>query len=604
MQELFEKLLPSHRAKHQRLQGYKVVEMKGLWLTSVLGSFFQWSLSLLNKLLVGATFCTLLVVFFSIVSQLFLMASFLLPLKVIILIGSEGMPGYFPSVLRQYEKNHVVLFLVVLSVVFYFLYWASERLIHVSSDKGAATLLSRSRKLIIFPNQRDLAKSFFHRYTGMLSAFVFCFIAFCCVAFVFGALALFLFGLVLSLFLGFAIFLEYSESSRDVVYRSRVVLFNAAAALMFMAGFCFIVVDFLLGGGVAGYVAIIALLLVRQMFVRASQGVLDGISLSVQRDQINALFFHSHSYSARNAVFDRPDFWALLGEKNTDMIESVVQDVVGRKARVIDFKWREVGCFGVLGFEAKCLVDGKSEIFVVKVFEPSREGLLMHEQALLSVVDRLFPSFMFLGSTVFEGFKVSVFSACPSRDIVLAEQNLCGLEVLAELWSLPPSTSLVDMHARSKPTLSARVAAIDFSLLRLAAYSGQESAVVERCANRMPEILDFIESMPLSIFNPELNLASMRRAEKRIIVSHWGAWSVEPIGVGWYFKDSSHRFLSEWLQFAKTRRPELSKITEAQVTLVSLISAMDFYYRRQSFRSAIELLPEILSAADTFLADA
>lgn len=578
--------------------------MKGLWLTSVLSSFFQWSLSLLNKLLRGATLCTLLVVFLSIVSQLFLMASFLLPLKVIILIGSEGMPGYIPNALRTYEKNHVVLSLVALSVVFYFLYWASERLIHISSDKGAATLLSRSRKLIIFPNQRDLAKSFFHRYTGMLSAFIFCLLAFCCVAFVFGALALFLTGLVLTIALTLALSLQYSESLREVVYRSRVVIFNAAAALMFMAGFCFIVVDFLLGGGVPGYVAIIALLLVRQMFFRASQGVLDGMSLSSQREQINALFFHSHSYSARNAVFDRPGFWALLGQKNTLMIESVVQDVTGREARVVDFKWREVGCFGVLGFEAKCLVDGKPKLFVTKVFEPSREGLLMHEQALLSVVDRHFPSFSFLGSTVFEEFKVSVFSASPSRDIVLAEQNLCGLEVLAELWSRPPPDALVDMHARSKPTISVRAADIDFSLLRLAAYSEHESGMVDRCASWMPEILDFMQSMPLSIFNPELSLASMRRTENQVVVSHWGAWSIEPIGVGWFFKDSSYRFLSEWLQFAKQRRPELETLTEAQVTLVSLISALDFYYRRQSFRSAIELLPNILSAAETFLVEA
>lgn len=577
--------------------------MKNLWLFSVLSEFFQWSLSLLKKLLGGAPLTTLLVVFFSIVSQLFLMASFLLPLKVIILIGTDGVPSYFPSMLLQYEKNHIVFFLVVLSIVFYFLYWACERLIHTSSDKGAVILLSRSRKLIIFPNQRDLAKSFFHRYTGMLSALIFCFIAFCGVAYIFGALALFLFGLVLSIFLGFLIVLESFVPSRDVVYRSRVVIFNTLAALIFLAGFCFIVVDYLLGGGRAGYAAIIALLLVRQIFVRASQGILDGISLSAQRDQINSLFFHSHSYSARNAVFDRPDFWALLGEKNTEMIASVVHDVIGREVRVIDFKWREVGCFGVLGFEANCQIDAKSETFVVKVFEPSREGLLVHEQALLSVVNRLFPSFLFLGSAVFEGFKVSVFSACPSRDIVLSEQNLCGLEVLAELWSLSPPTSLVDMHARSKPTLSARMETIDFSLLRLAAYSEQESAVVDGCATVLPKILDFIESMPLSIFNPELNLSSMRRAEERIIVSHWGAWSVEPIGVGWFFKDSSHRFLSEWLQFAQARRPELSTLTEAQVTLVSLMSAVDFYYRRQSFRSAIELLPEILSAAETFLVD-
>lgn len=578
--------------------------MKGLWLISVLSSFFQWSSSLLNKLLAGATLNTVVVVFFSIASQLFLMASFLLPLKVIILMGSESMPSYFPSTFGQHQKNNIILLLVILSVVFYFLYWASERLIHASSDRGAATLLSRSRKLIIFPNQRDLAKSFFHRYTGMLSAFTFCFVAFCCIAFVFGALALFLFSLVLLLFLASAIILERSEPLREVTHQNRVVIFNALAALMFMAGFCFIVVDFLLGGGVTGYVAIIALLLVRQMFVRASQGVLDGISLSSQRDQINALFFHAHSYSARNAVFDRPDFWALLGEKNTCMIESAVHDVVGRETRVADFKWREVGCFGVLGFEAQCLVDGRSETFVVKVFEPSREGLLVHEQALLSVVDNRFPAFSLLGSTVFEGFKVSVFSAFPSRDIVLAEQNLCGLEVIAELWSLPPPASLVDMHARSKPTLSARVAALDFGLLKLATYTECESAIVERCATLMPDILDFIESMPLSIFNPELNLAAMQRAEKRIIVSHWGAWSVEPIGTGWFFKDSSHRFLGEWLQFAKARRPELEEITQEQVTLVSLISALDFYYRRQAFRNSIELLPNILSAAETFLVDA
>ncbi|NMY13968.1 hypothetical protein HBN74_00095 [Pseudomonas sp. WS 5019] len=577
--------------------------MKNLWLVSILSDFFQWSLSLLNKLVGAAAFSTLLVVSFSIVSQIFLMASFLLPLKVIILIGSEGVPGYFPGVLLQYEKNHIVFALVVLSVVFYFLYWLCEHLINFFSGRGAAVLLSRSRKLIIFPNQRDLAKNFFQRYTGMLSAFVFCLIAFLGVALVFGQLALFLLGLVLCVFLGCTIFIEYSESSRDMIFQNRSMIFNAIAALLFLAGFCFIVVDFLLGGDVAGYAAIIALLLVRQMFVRAAQGVLDGISLSAQRDQINSLFFHAHSYSARNVVFDRPDFWALLGEKNTDMIASVLQDVLGKEIVLIGFKWREVGCFGVLGFEVKCHVDDRLETFVVKVFERSREGVLVHEQALLSVVTQGFPSFLFLGGAVFEGFKISVFSARPSRDIVLAEQNLCGLEVLAELWSLRPPTSLVDMHARSKPTLSTRLATIDFGLLRLATYSVKEGAAVDRCAAMMPKVLDFIESMPLSIFNPELNLSSMRRTDEKVIVSHWGAWSVEPIGVGWFFKDSSHRFLNEWLQFAQNRRPELSALTVSQVTLISLMSALDFYYHRQSFRSSIELLPDILSAAETFLVE-
>ena len=61
----------------------------------------RWSVSLGNKFLRVVPVLTILAVICSVFSQFFLLIGFLLPLKVVLLLGSENVPVYFPAIFHD-----------------------------------------------------------------------------------------------------------------------------------------------------------------------------------------------------------------------------------------------------------------------------------------------------------------------------------------------------------------------------------------------------------------------------------------------------------------------------------------------------------------------
>lgn len=63
----------------------------------------RWSLSIGSKFFNVVPKATLSVIFFSLVSQVTILLAFLLPLKILMLLGSAGIPHYFPDVFEDLE---------------------------------------------------------------------------------------------------------------------------------------------------------------------------------------------------------------------------------------------------------------------------------------------------------------------------------------------------------------------------------------------------------------------------------------------------------------------------------------------------------------------
>lgn len=75
-------------------------------MADILG-VLRWSLSLGAKFSRVVPFLTLAIVILTLVAQIASLLSFFLPLKMIILLGSEGMPRYFPAAFAQLDRDGI-----------------------------------------------------------------------------------------------------------------------------------------------------------------------------------------------------------------------------------------------------------------------------------------------------------------------------------------------------------------------------------------------------------------------------------------------------------------------------------------------------------------
>jgi hypothetical protein len=120
----------------------------GAAMLSNLRGAMRWVFSLGRRLISVVPVLTLYSVAATLVSQLALLLAFVLPLKVILLLGSEGIPRYFPEQFRAFDRESLILALSALALVLYVVHLFAERLIGVCVAGGSRKLLLRSRKMV------------------------------------------------------------------------------------------------------------------------------------------------------------------------------------------------------------------------------------------------------------------------------------------------------------------------------------------------------------------------------------------------------------------------------------------------------------------------
>jgi len=560
--------------------------------------FARWSLSLLSKIFKVAPYHAAIVMLLSMASQVLLLLAFFIPLKVVILIGSDGIPRYFPESLVSYGKEGLIITLAALSVVLYIIYIIADRLVYLLADAGARALLDRSNKLVMYANQEEIARQLFQRFLVMISSLFFSFFALAGIWFINPNLAYMVLGLIVVIIVAMMIMCNQSGRARGYIYELRSVFLNSSAGLLFLGAFGFIVFSFIYTKTSGVYVSIVSLLLVRQMSQRLSQGILDGITLSSQRMQISSLFFHSQPLVGASLQEDRNKIWEVVGTaRRHDLAEAVLKQIMQRVYKADNFCWVETGIFGTVAYEVDVVSSKESFRCFIKVFDKGRGSTSQHESKLLSTFRRSeIPAFEFLGAANYSGYCVHVFKSFPTSSVELVEQNVCGCEVISGLWALDVPSSLVDVFSRSKPSLLDRIKKEDIKHLSLAAVSDAEYESVAQVVEFFDSIREVIRSLPLCVYNPELNMSTMRKCEGRIVVLHWGAWCLEPVGAGWFFRDNEHKLIESYLAKARVGRIALSHVETVDVKLASLVFALEFYCRRQSFRAAIDLLQPIIDS--------
>lgn len=567
-------------------------------MLKVLRRALRWVLSLNNKLWRVVPGYTIVSVAATISSQLALLSAFFLPLKVILLLGSDRVPRYFPEIFVSLDRDWLIVTLSSAALLFYFAHMLAERVAELSTAAGAKKLLLRSRKMDLFDNQNSIALRAYHRYSQALASLVFVFIFLPLLSWLNPLLGVVFFVYIVLVAIGALVACSVSLRFCDFLLSNLSKLCAMMAGLGFLVCFVCMVIEFLWFTPPSILVGVVCLLLFRQLFRHISTLIRDLSELIRKRSQISALFFHSQKFV--DPSFRRLEgLWALIEPNVRDAwVIKTLSDMLREDINLVSIIWVQLGIPDLVCYQVCVSSRTGKQTFLLKVFNTNRSALAKHEATLL-IGRNLLPTLELLKTTLIgEAFHCHVFSLTGVQQLkTKGDAELAATDVAVKLLGCQADQELISLFTRSKPSLSQRLNRAVLQRLRYLISSEEKLLQLDAFDLSFEEICKLLSELPLVVINPDIKKGNLFQNEAgEALVGHWSRWSLEPIGSGWPVDAQSLAKLDKLFNQAMNHYPELSKIRLSTVRLAALLFAFDRFCQRQDYDSALGLIPSVIDS--------
>lgn len=557
----------------------------------------KWLTSFGLKVARVVLFQTLIIIALTIVSQFSAILASFLPLKVIILLGSENVPRYIPDFLAVYGKDILVVAFSIATLLFFLTHLLFEKIIGWFTRRATIQLLTRSQKLFLFENQDEVAKSAYLRFSRSVSGLALYFLGVLSLIFVYPLMATVV--LVYPIMTG--ILLHFLWNANHHGFRLNFqekapAFFRTASGIGFFAVFGFMVVDFIIAPSPDVIPAIVSILLSRIMLQKFFGSWLDMMYLTRNRPKLQALFFHGASLQRQAPADGGRSVWSLLDSSLIASVDIIMEQVKDDWVGCRSVSWRQTGIPDVVGLEVR---DELGSLYLVKIYGKRRTGMMTHECALMRGAVAGLPAPEYVGSAVIKEFKCIAYQTDAFRSLNREESKQIPEWVRGTLFGIEVPAHLVRSYARSHPLLSDRLSPKLVEDLARCALDADIRHSVELFSSILSSLKQFVASLPVTLTSGDLNSSSAVLSEKteQLNILNWGRWGVDSIGAGWRYQGERIEALHSYLIKAKRTRPSLETINTGDVELVAMLSALESLCLRCLYGDALALLPEILERA-------
>lgn len=556
----------------------------------------RWNASLGAKFLRVVPYSTFAIVLLTLMSQIAMLVASFLPLKVIIMLGSEGIPSYFPAFLAALERDVLIGLLSAGTVGFFLVHLAAERMIEQATGVATTRLLAKSQKMVLFENQESLAASSYQRYSRALAGGVFIGLALLGLGWFYPEMSLIMLGYFLFILLLLWQGARYSKGIRERLESRLSPLMNVTATAGFFVAFGYLVVDFVFFTPPGVIVALVSFLLIRQAMQRAAGMIADLALLYRQKPRLNALFFHGQVFQPLQAD-PKKNLWPLvMSEARQVWVAEVLNVVAGEESGSLESCWHQLGNANVVGLR----VSRGERQFLLKLYESNRSSLALHEADLMTELPKALPCLQWVGTLPVDKFHCLVYQLEPGQRPEVSQVNPLAQQLRGALLAASPKPEVAQRYMRSKAMLWQRLDQEMLERLQLAATSADQQHNLAVLLAQLPIFQQLLAALPLTVFNAELNqdtiwLPTVEEGQTgEPILLNWGMWALEPTGAGWPEAESFLSKLDDALSAGATKRPELANIKVEQAELAALAFALERECNRQRYNQALELIPRIL----------
>ncbi|WP_019626599.1 hypothetical protein [Thioalkalivibrio sp. ALJT] len=461
--------------------------------------------------------------------------AFLLPLKIILLAGSDGVPRYFPFI-DPSQKMDWIIGLAVAAVVSYILSLIAAAVSEKLAAAGSVDILRDASELATAGDDREKARQRYRDFGDICAASLFV---------LGGGAVLALINLPLLVFLSALLAVQYLVSVLAAItvtspvpnvwgrlLRDKLGSWLAVmAAITFLAGFFFLLYPFVWGEGGNLLFAIISVLMLRHILAALSQIATKGVALTQQKLAINALVFRDHQLQ-ENERKERQDLRQLFDKPSREALVAGEFAKLGRPGSVV-VRWqdclaRRTGDFHVIRTDPGT---GAEEPYQLQVYDRKARSQLEKEDYLFEHL----PASVLPAPVTVSRLEVGEFAAqlCTYGEPVTGKdwKRWVESEVYLQLWAVPPPPRLVEVYVRYQPLLAERLTDDLIQRLEVAVDTSDEARCLAQLRMLRGTLCARLMAMPLYVHKQRLRPYDVvvNKAGGYSIMG-WGDWSLEPIG--------------------------------------------------------------------------
>lgn len=560
------------------------------------------------------------------VNQVVTFLVFFLPLKVVLLVASDGVSRYFQFFITQDTKSTWIAIIVVAILVFYVISIRLDTVADRSASRGAESLIRTADQVPVTSDPEGFAKTTIYRIGESIGGLIFGLLTLAAGAVVFPAFFLAIPVLLLVELLVVAVSLSEGcppllKGLGEFIDEKPQELIKWLRQINFLVIFSVLIVLFLIVEGINPLLGIAAILLSRRLFGALKDVARDSLKLSGDRRLVDALLF-SDARVRNDPARDRD---RLLGRALPAARLENIRKYARRAGDEVEHYTDDSETFELLESveEAVWVDSGQSRM---AMFDLYRRG---SEQSRI----RLFREYLYTGKGS-RGLEQHDFLLrflpeqklrCPSRVVAYRSEGLVGRvvdfrgltetcpqewgsrrdELLGHLWGLEVPGTLIEAYNGAHRRFHERVAEELLGLLAVAADEPWARSTYDLLAERLESLCDRIAAMPLMLFNERLTRRNaLVGPDERSLLLDWTSWSLQPIGSG-FLPDADGRALLEVADRKLAARTS-GGLGESDVLVASLLQrtyrlAHDGYPK--TALSVVSGLLPLIDEPDSFLVE-
>jgi hypothetical protein len=568
-------------------------------------AFFHWQYQVIKVFLRVRLGPTLGLITASGAAKVTRLLAFMLPLKVVLLAGSEGVPRYFQFFVHPDDKAAWILGLTGAAFVFYLATLALEafstRIAHdVSSD-----ILQEAGVVSKLSNQTEDAQGYYAKFCHISSNLLFAVTGLLVMA-IFNIL---LFSALIIIFVIQFVFSAWLVRGDNDLYPGRFKAYvfekldnylGILSSINFLSAFLVILVPFLMTDNGNILVAIGSIIITRQILSSLVAAVKDSSALVKNRHRIDPLVFRDFYLEEPEAKEGQTLRNYFHREARERCVAKVLRSIVSAETE-LKVRWEDSPLGGINTFVIMAGKDkGADSLFYqMQVFSLKKLHQLENEEFLFRQIPRSHLCAPEVLVRFAEGpFECQICEYGQGESVTLMEWREILPVLLQQLWASTPPRVLVDAYIASNPLINKRLSERFIKRIDIALDSDQEISVFEDFLQRLPEIRKKLQQLPIYIHNRQLeykNVASSKESQKYYIMS-WRNWSIEPIG-SWLPSIIKEDQVTGMLENVRSCRSDIPKeFDNEHILFASQCLEMELNIKRGAYKLALERMDKILKS--------
>lgn len=566
------------------------------------GMAVRWLASLVSVFFRLRPLTTMVVVAASALSRVTTVLAFVLPLKVILLVASDGIPHYFQALVAPEQKDALIVVLVAAAI---FSIFASVLLDFLKSRLAASTSVAviwGANRLAVFGDQYNEAQSVYARGCDIVSVVIFTLVGFAVIGLIDPYLVAALAGAMLLEYLITAAVLArldpvHPQGVSGAIYRNPRGLLDALSAVNFLVAFAVLLYPFVWGQGGNVMLAVISVIILRRVLNPLAQTIAEAASLVEKRSTINALVYREHKYQqleGKDVRGVRDVFHKTARQQRvTELLSSIGKEPTG-----LQVMWQDPAVPGINALLVYVDDGDERSVYQQQIFLPRQGHRLENEEILFSYVSRRqLPAPDFVTRSTEGPYECQLVTAGSGERVPHKSWLDVQLAVFEQCLAVAPPSDLIQAYAVSRLFLWDRLSDEMLGRLEMAVDTDEDRNCYRALLENMPLVRDLLRGMPLYIHNPEIvppNVLLTR--DDTAIVMTWGRWSLEPIGAGLPGPALNKSIDDIMGRLAAQRREVMECSNSHHMRLAGLCWNLEWQITRNLFRSGMATAASILES--------